>query len=66
MAPLKLTKAELWLLDFCKQSRTIDEIMYGELRATLKDRGLKLPRDYAAWWAYLRDIANGFLSKGYS
>jgi hypothetical protein len=65
MTPHKLTKAELWLLDYCQQSRTIDEIMYGELRALLKDRGLRLPRDYAAWWAYLRDITHRFLGEGY-
>ena len=65
MVPPKLTKAELWLLEFCQQPRSVDEIMYGELRARLKDRGVKLPRDYAAWWAYLRDIMHRFLSERY-
>ena len=65
MAPHELTTAEVWLLEFCQQSRTIDEILYGNLRARLKDRGFRLPRDYAAWWAYLRDLTNRFLSEGY-
>jgi hypothetical protein len=43
----------------------MDEIMYGALARMLTDRGVKLPRGYAAWWAYLRDIANGFLGQGY-
>jgi hypothetical protein len=58
-------KAEVWLLEFCKRPRTLDEIMYGALSRMLTDRGVKLPRGYAAWWAYLRDVANGLLSRGY-
>lgn len=58
-------KAESWLLEFCIQPRTMDEIMYGALTRILTDRGVKLPRGYAAWWSYLRDIAIGFIGKGY-
>lgn len=61
---MHLNKAERWVLEYCTQPRTMHEIMHGALGRMLEDRGVKLPRDYTAWWAYLREVTNGLLRKG--
>ena len=43
----------------------MDEIMYGALPRILTDRRVKLPKGYAAWWAYLRDVTNTLLGRGH-